>query len=174
MGTRAIFALLVSSALFAPALWWQGKPLLQKDIPAPVMEAFHRAYPAARIRGTSTEMEKGMTCYEIESVDGTQARDILYLPNGTVVEVEEAIAARTLLVRVRDAAAKEFPNSEVTKAERVTNGATSSFEIHVRRGAKRGSAVINPEGKVLEKHPLSAPGKKPSDAKKEEDEEEDD
>jgi len=174
MKTRPICSLLLACALIAPALPGQEKPVRQKDIPGPVLAAFHRAYPAAKIRGTSTEVEKGKTYYEIESVDGKQARDILYLADGTAAEIEETIPAESLPAAVRDAVTKEFHASDVTKAERVTRGAAVAYEIHVRRGAQHGSVVVDTAGKVVEKHALSTPKKSPAHGKKDEHEEEDD
>jgi len=174
MQTRTIVSLICAGALVVPTLRGQDKPVSQNDIPAPVLAAFHQSYPAARIRGTSTETEKGKTYYEIESINGKQSRDILYIADGTAVEIEEAMPAKSLPAAVRHAVMKEFHHAEVTKAERVTKGAALSYEIHVRRGAQHGSVVIDTTGTVLEKHALATPKKTPPRGKKDEDEEEDD
>jgi len=174
MHNRTLSSLLLAYALCAPVLRGQDKPIPRKDIPPPVLAAFHKAYPAARIRGSSTETEKGNTYYEIESIDGKQSRDILYLADGTAAEIEEAIPAKSLPAAVRDAVTKEFHKAEITKAERVTKGAAISYEIHVRRGSQHGAVVVDTTGNVLERHALATPKKTPPRGKKDEDEEEDD
>jgi len=174
MKFRGIYSILLPFAVVALPLRGQDKPVRQSDIPAPVIAAFHKTFPAARIRGTSKEVERGKTYYEIESMDGTRARDILYLADGTAVEIEETVAAQSLPAAVRDAVTREFRGSDVTKAERTTKGTAISFEILVRRGAQRGSVVVDPAGKVLEKHALSTPKKKPAPAREEEHEKEED
>ena len=105
-------------------------------------------------------------------MDGTQARDILYLADGTVAEVEEAVAAGALPGAVKTAVGMEFARAKIVKAERTTKGTGISYEVHVSLGSEKGSIVVDPSGKVLEKNPLKV--KKEQTEKEEEAEEEDD
>jgi hypothetical protein len=162
--------LVLISALLSPAADAQEKKIGKKEVPAAVLSAFAKSYPHAKIKGTSTEVEKGKTYYEIESIDGTQARDILYLPDGTAAEIEEVVSPRALPKPVSAAIAAEFGKPLISKAERVRKGAELSYEVHVKVGAKTGSIVLDESGKVLEKSPL----KLKKEAKKNEEEEEDD
>jgi hypothetical protein len=131
----------------------EEKKISKKEVPAAVLSAFEKAYPHANIKGTSTEVEN---YYEIESMDGKQARDILYLPDGTATEIEEAVAVNSLPDLVKSAVEKEFVGAKVAKAEKVTKGEGVSYEIHVTLGAKKGSAVVDPSGKILKKKALAA------------------
>ena len=168
-----IAALIVlAAAVAALPLNAQEKKISKKDVPPPVLTAFEKAYPHAKIRGTSNEVENGKTYFEIESMDGNQARDILYLADGTVTEIEEVVAVGTLPEAVRTAIGKEFPKAKIAKAEKTTKGTDISYEVHVSLGSKRGSVVVDPSGKVLEKNPLKV--KKEQTEKEEEAEEEDD
>ena len=168
-----IAALIVlASAVVALPLNAQEKKISRKDVPSAVLAAFEKAYPHAKIRGTSTEVENGKTYFEIESMDGTQARDILYLADGTVAEIEEAVAVGTLPEAVRTAIGKEFPKAKIAKAEKTTKGTEVSYEVHVALGSKKGSVVVDPSGKVLEKNPLKV--KKEKTEQEEAGEEEDD
>jgi hypothetical protein len=166
------FLLLLSCLLASPAVPAQEKKISRKDVPAAVLSAFARAYPHAKIRGTSTEVEKGTTYYEIESVDGTQARDLLYLADGTVAEIEEVVAASALPAPVKTAVGNEFAKAKIAKAEKVTKGTDVSYEVHVTLGSKKGSVIVDASGKVLEKTPLKV--KKEKTEKEETEEEEDD
>jgi hypothetical protein len=166
-------ALLVLAAAVAPSpLPAQEKKISRKDVPPAVLAAFEKAYPHAKIRRTSTEVENGKTCFEIESLDGTQARDLLYLADGTVAEIEEVVAASQLPAPVKAAVGKEFAKAKIAKAERTTKGTEISYEVHVSLGSKKGSIVLDPTGKVLEKNPLQV--KKEKTEKEEAEEEEDD
>jgi hypothetical protein len=69
------------------------KKFTAKDLPAAVSEAFTKAYPKAVSTGADKEAEKGKTFYEIESLDGTMKRDLLYTPEGKAAEIEEALPA---------------------------------------------------------------------------------
>jgi hypothetical protein len=167
-----IAALLVLAATAAaPPLIAQEKKIGKKDVPPAVLAAFEKAYPHAKIRGTSTEVESGKTYFEIESMDGSRARDILYLADGTVSEIEEVVATGTLPEAVKTAIGREFARAKIVKAERTTKGTEISYEVHVSLGSKKGSIVVDPSGKVLEKNPLKV--KKEETEKEEEGEEED-
>jgi hypothetical protein len=92
--------------------------------------------------------------------------------DGTVAEIEEVVAVGTLPEAVRTAVSREFPKAKVAKAERTTKGTDVSYEVHVSLGSNKGSVVVDPSGKVLEKNPLKV--KKEKTQKEEEGEEEDD
>ena len=168
----AALLLLLAGLPVSSRLPAQEKKISKKDVPPPVLTAFEKAYPHAKIRGTSTEVENGKTYFEIESMDGTRSRDILYNADGTVAEIEEVVAVGTLPEAVRTAVGKEFPKAKIAKAERTTKGTDISYEVHVSLGSKRGSVVVDPSGKVLEKNPPKV--KKEKTEKEEEGEEEDD
>ena len=168
----AALPLLLAGLLVSPRVPAQDRKISRKDVPPAVLAAFEKAYPHAKIRGMSTEVENGKTYFEIESVDGTQARDVLYLADGTVAEVEEVVAAGTLPEAVKTAVGKEFARAKIVKAERTLKGTVISYEVHVSLGSKKGSIVVDPSGKAIERNPLKV--KKEKAEKEEEVEEEDD
>jgi hypothetical protein len=122
-----------------------------KILPEAVLSAFKAAYPNAVIKGTSKETEKGVTYYEIESVDGTLNRDLLYTADGKAAEIEEAIAASDLPVAVQQTLAKEYPGAKVLKAERMTRGDQRLFELKIQVKDKKMGVTIDPSGKIVEK-----------------------
>ncbi len=161
---------LLTETLITPGLTAQERKIGRKEVPAAVLAAFGKVYPHARIRGTSTEVEKGTTYYEIESLDGTQVRDILYLADGTAAEIEEVVAPGALPAPVKAAVGKEFAKAGIAKAEKVTKESDVSYEVHVSLGLKKGSILVDPSGKILEKNPLRL---KKEETEKEEEEEDD-
>jgi hypothetical protein len=165
----AALIVVLSGLLVSPTVPAQEKKIGKKDLPAAVLEAFSKAYPHAKIKGTSTEVEKGTTYYEIESMDGKQARDILYLADGTASEIEEAVSPAALPAPVKTAVTAEFAKAQISKAERVQKGAEISYEVHVKLGSKTGSISVDQSGKVLEKSPLKAKKEKKENEEEEED-----
>ena len=65
-------------------------------LPAPILAAFKQAYPNATIKAATKEMENGKIEWEVESIDNGLARDLVYNPDGTVVEMEEQVAPASL------------------------------------------------------------------------------
>jgi hypothetical protein len=121
-----------------------------KVLPEAVLSAFKAAYPNAVIKGTSKETEKGVTYYEIESVDGTLNRDLLYTADGKAAEIEEAIAASDLPAAVQQTLAKEYPGAKVLKAEKMTKGDQKLFELRIQVKDKKMGVTIDPNGKIVE------------------------
>src|SRR2546422_1513851 len=90
-------------SLFALSAAAQEKKITAKQVPAAVITAFKNSYPNATIRGYAWEKEHGKVFYEIESLEGTTHRDVLYNPDGTVAEIEESIAATDLPAAAQEA-----------------------------------------------------------------------
>jgi len=121
-----------------------------KILPPSVFNAFKLAYPNAVIKGTSKETEKGVTYYEIESVDGKLNRDLLYTADGKAVEVEEAIVPGALPPAVLQALAKAYPSYEILKAEDLVKGGQKYFELQIQVKDKKIGVTIDPSGKIIE------------------------
>jgi hypothetical protein len=121
-----------------------------KILPPAVLDAFKTAYPKAVIRGTSKETEKGVTYYEVESVDGMMNRDLLYAADGMAVEVEESIAPGALPKTVLEALNKAYPGYRILKAENVLKAGQKLFELRIQVGGKKMGVTIDPSGKIIE------------------------
>jgi len=119
-----------------------------KILPEAVLAAFKTAYPNAVIKGTSKETEKGVTYYEVESVDGKLNRDLLYTADGKAAEIEETIAPETLPVAVQQALAKAYPGYKILKAESLTKENVKQFELSIQVKDKTMSVTIDPQGKI--------------------------
>jgi hypothetical protein len=118
-------------------------------LPPAVLNAFKTAYPNAVIKGTSKETEKGVTYYEVESVDGKLNRDLLYTADGKAAEIEEAIAASDLPAVVQQTLAKEYPGAKILKAERLTKGDQKLFELRIQFKDKKMGVTIDPNGNII-------------------------
>jgi hypothetical protein len=141
---------------FAVGALAQEKKITKKDLPVPVLSSFQKAYPKATIKGLSTETEEGKTYFEIESVDGKVKRDLLYLADGTVAEIEETVAAADLPAPVKAAVAAKHPKGKIAKVEKVTRGGVVSYDVVLRSGKTNVELSIDPAGKVLKESKASA------------------
>jgi uncharacterized membrane protein YkoI len=121
-----------------------------KVLPPAVLTAFQKAYPKAVIKGASKEVEKGVTYYEVESVDGKMNRDLLYAADGKVVEVEEAVAPGALPAAVLKALDKAYPGYKIVKAEELTKDGQKLFELQIQVKGKTVGVTLDPTGKIVQ------------------------
>ena len=132
-------------------------------LPAPILAAFTQSYPKATIKNASKETEDGKTVWEVESIDGGLARDLMYNPDGTVIDIEEEVAMAAVPPVVADAVKAKYPKATVTKAEKKTAGKAVTYEFTLK-GAKEASIELTPDGKTV-------PAKKETDKDEKEDDE---
>jgi hypothetical protein len=125
------------------------KKITRKELPTAVLSAFEKAYPKAVIRGLSKEEENGKTFYEIESLDGKTHRDLLYSPDGTVAEIEQAVAVNDLPAAVKATVSKNFPKGKILKSERLTRDTVTEFEVVISSGKAKHEVVLDPAGNIV-------------------------
>ncbi len=146
-----IMTLLLAFAFCFPVIAGEKK-ITKKDVPAAVLNAFKQSYPKAKAKGFAKETENGTTYYEVESVEGKTTRDLLYLEDGTVAEIEESVTVKDLPDAVAKAFAKESPKKHAVKIEKTTRGDVVTYDFTMGKG--KSELVIDPSGKVL-KHSQS-------------------
>jgi hypothetical protein len=150
-------ALLTASVIALNAQAGQAKPAPQAAkpepkvaakvaLPAAVEAAFKKAYPNATIKHVSKETEKGQVQYEVESMDGTQARDLVYRADGTLVLYEELIPESAVPAAVVSAVKAKYPKATFSRCEKLFKDGTMNYELGLK-GAAAKEVVITPEGK---------------------------
>lgn len=143
--TAALFAM---ASLPAPA-----DARIHERLPSAIRASFEKAYPRATIKHVGLEKDAGATVYEVESLDGTTKRDILYRPDGTVVEVEETLGESDVPGAVLEAAKSRYPKGKVQSIERITRrDAPLAYELHIRAGGRTHELKVDERGQ-----PLAAP-----------------
>ncbi len=130
-------------------LFAQDKKISEKNVPAAVMGAFHKAFPKAVIKGTSIETEKGKKNFEIESLEGSKHIDLLITPAGKITEVEETIQADQLPTNIMKTLGSKFKGFKIEKAEKVTHGAVSNYELVIESKSGKHEVKLNEAGKLL-------------------------
>ncbi len=135
----------------APAKAAAGAP--KSKLPAAVDAAFKKAYPNATIKNASSEKENGKLQWEVESMDGATRRDLIYLPDGTLVLFEEVITAADVPAPVLAALKARYPTATVTTYEKITTGTKISYEMALK-GAAVKAAEIAPDGTFISPKPV--------------------
>lgn len=120
----------------------------QATAPEAVMTAFHKAYPKAEIRDISKENKDGKDYFEIESIDGKTHRDLLYLADGSVFEIEEQVSASDLPKPVADALKAKFPKGELQKAEKITRGSSVEYEVLLENNEEDYEVLLDSSGTI--------------------------
>jgi glucose/arabinose dehydrogenase len=117
-------------------------------LPPAILTAFQKTYPKATIKHSAKETENGKTTWEVESVENGLARDLVYNPDGTVVEIEEQIEPASLPAAVSAALKATYPKATITKAEKLTKGTTLTYEMALK-GAAVTSIELTSAGKIV-------------------------
>ena len=130
-------------------------PIPRKAVPSVVLRAYAKAYPQAKASGYARVERDGETRYDIKSTQKGKTRSLYYYYDaGRVVKVAEVIAPTILPLAVRRAIQKTYPAGRATKAEKVIQGSTVTYEAWVRNGTKTVEMALTPVGRILppEKH----------------------
>jgi hypothetical protein len=146
----------------------QDKKIAKKDIPAVVLKAFESAYPKAKIKTFGSEVEKGVTFYELETVEGKIKRDLLYKADGTLEELEEILTPAMVPADIAKALKAEFPKGKIVSGEKTTKGNDVTFDIIVVNVKEKVSVNLSADGKIQKKTVLKSKKEKGEKEEKEE------
>lgn len=127
----------------------QDKKITEKEVPSAVLNSFHKAYPKAEIKGLSTEIEKGKKYFEVESMEGTVKRDLLFTPVGKIAEIEESITPSNLPKGSVQTIEKKIAGAKIEQAEKVISGVKVTYELSVTGKNGKFEVVLNKEGKII-------------------------
>jgi len=124
--------------------------LTEKDLPPTVLSTFQKAYPKAIINGVRKEKIDTVACFEIESTEGTMHRNLFYSTDGTLQEMEEQINTTTdLPAPVHTAFNKQYPNTPISMAWRVTRGMSTTYEVAMGKSKSRKELIFDPNGNIM-------------------------
>jgi len=80
----------------------------------------------ARVHGYSSERENGHLEYEVDMVVNGHDKDVMFAPDGRVMEIEEAVTMDTLSPAVRAGLTAKAAAGKITKVESVTKDGKDS------------------------------------------------
>jgi len=144
-------ALLGLAALSTCANAAEEKKITVQQVPKPVLEAFHKAYPQALDVKYEVEKDAGKTVYEVEFKEQGIKREATYAAEGTLLETEEDIKPDTLPAAITEALKKSHPQATVEEAEKVMkpDGSVSGYEVEIKDGKKEFEIRLDATGKIF-------------------------
>ena len=120
------------------------------DVPPAVTAALAKRFPDARVSHWSKETEHGQTTYEASVTEGLTKRDAVFAEDGSLLDIEQAIAIAHLPAQVSNAVAASYPHAGIRKAEKILHGSEVRYEVDLTH-ASRHELLISSDGKILEK-----------------------
>jgi hypothetical protein len=118
-----------------------------KTLPAAVLRQAKIEAGEATIRGCVKDREDGKLTYEVETLKDGKSKDIALDASGSVLEVEQEVAARSLPAPVSDAIARAAHGTKVGKVESVTRGGViASYETTIMKKGRRQEIAFSPQG----------------------------
>ena len=128
----------------------QEKKIKREELPPKVEKTVSEQSQGAKIKGFSTEVEKGKRLYEVELTVNGHTKDISMDKDGKIVEVEEEIAMDSLSPEVKAALTRAAGSGTITKVESLTKGGKLvAYDAAVKNGPKRSEVQVGPTGEKL-------------------------
>ena len=146
-----ISTLLGLAVLSTGAIAGGEKKVTEQQVPKPVLEAFHKAYPQAQDLKYEKDSNAGKTVYEVEFKDQGIEREATYTADGTLLETEEDIKPDSLPASITESLKKAHPHATVEEAEKVMkpDGTVSGYEVEIKDGKKELEIHLDAAGKIL-------------------------
>jgi uncharacterized membrane protein YkoI len=144
--TALVAAVLIGGVGVVAGVQAQESKIQKKDLPAAVQKAMESEVQGSTVKGFAKEIEDGKTFYEVETTKNGHARDLLFDPSGSLVEVEEEVALDSLPAAVKSALSGQ---GKLLKVESVTKGTTTVYEGHIEKGGKKSEVKVTPDGKPV-------------------------
>lgn len=142
--------LMVICLLAGPAVLAGEDTVKKEEVPAAVIEAFERAYPFVKVTAYEKEDRAGKACYEIECRVGKLKLEMVYTPDGELYEIEQLIRIKAVPRAVTKSVKKAHPGARIRKAERLTRGGQTLYEIYLRKGKQKMEMVLDATGEIIE------------------------
>lgn len=144
---QALTASVLATTIFATA---QEKKIDRAALPPAVEKTVQAQSQGATIKGFTTEVENGKRVYEAEMMVDGHSRDIEIAPDGSLNEVEEAVAFDSLPVNVQTALTAKARGAKITKVESLRKkDKLVAYEAATLKGMKHGEIQVGPDDKKL-------------------------
>lgn len=127
------------------------------QVPAKVKAAVVAKFPNGKMESAEKEIEKGKTSYEIAlSLEGSKV-EVIVSEEGVIQEVERQIEPTAIPKSVMAALKAKHPDPAIKKAEEVTKGGETFFEVVVSSaGGKDVEVKLGAEWKIVSEETVEA------------------
>ena len=127
------------------------KKIPRSALPPAVEKTVQQQAQGATIREFTSETENGKIEYEVEMTVNGHSKDVSIAPDGTVLEVEEAVSFNSLPPAAKSAILARANGAKVGTVESVTkNGKIVSYEAHVVNAGKKSEIAVGPNGEKVD------------------------
>ena len=145
-----LFILAACSGDSGLPLRMKARSTLVDSLPAPVMQAFRQDYPQARILSMKLDPEDGRPFYKIECNHEGHELELLYTPEGQLVEREEEISVEAAPAQLKEAIRRKFPNNKLREVARIVrNGQVAGYKAKVKVGKMKFKIELDSAGRIL-------------------------
>ena len=145
------FVLATSLAIFSLHADADDKELKKSQVPQPVLDAFAKARPNAKVKEFEKETWDGKIVFAIEFKENGIESEYVFSPDGTLLASGEEIKPSELPPAVAEAISKAHPQAKIKEAKRklLPDGTVSRFEVELKEGRKEFELEIDPTGNIL-------------------------
>jgi hypothetical protein len=150
-------------ALFGFSTFAAEYKINKNQVPDAVLQSFSKTFPNAIAENYAKETRNGKTYYEIESKEGTISRDLLFEPNGKLVEMEEKLPYDSLPAAVQDTIKTKYGKNAFVSAERITKNNQTTYGVVIKINNKKMEKTFNPDGSLSSKNTESMEEEKEPD-----------
>jgi hypothetical protein len=144
--------LLVGASVAIPVAAQENeKKITREQLPAAVQKSVEDQSKGATVRGFNEEREHGKTFYEAEMRVNGHSKDVLFDPEGNIVEIEEEVAYDSLPADVKSGLQSKAGSGKLGKVESLTKqGKVVAYEAKVVNNGKKSEVQVGPDGKRLD------------------------
>jgi uncharacterized membrane protein YkoI len=134
-------------SLYADA---SGKELKKSQVPQPVLDAFAKARPNAKVKEFEQETWDGKIVFAIEFKENGIESEYVFSPDGNLLASAEEIKPSELPPAVVEAINKAHPQAKIKEAKRklLPDGTVSRFEVELKEGRREFELEIEPNGNI--------------------------
>jgi hypothetical protein len=126
----------------------------EKDLPAAVKAALARDKPAgATFRGFEREVIDGKLYFEVQMTVAGKGREILYRPDGSILEIERETTIGEIPAPAREAIRKAMGDGTLRKVDVITRGQQVLYEGELLIKGQKSQVRVDAKG-----HSVSEPG----------------
>ncbi len=145
------FVLVTSLAIFSLHADAGDKELKKGQVPQPVLDAFAKARPNAKVKEFEKDTKDGKIVFVIEFKENGIESEYVFSPDGTLLGSGEGIKPAELPPSVAEAIKKAHPQAKIKEAKRklLSDGTVSHFEVEIKEGRKEFELEIDPSGNIL-------------------------
>lgn len=127
------------------------KEISKHQVPKAVLEAFEKAYPNAKKVEFEKEKFEGKEAYEVEYKENGKEYEILYSPEGVILQKEETIDVKELPESIVQAISKAHPKATIKEAEKIMkpDGTVTGYEVELKSEGKELKLELDTNGNFL-------------------------